>query len=56
MEKHDGYHYINSPMIGTSNIIGGGKRSDNDLCVDLFTEMESTNYYSNFTNGSWARD
>ena len=24
--------------------------------LDIFNEMESTNYYSNFTNNPWARE
>eukprot|EP00347_Sterkiella_histriomuscorum_P005849 403355038 len=47
MDKNDQYNYLSSPFYGSSNIIMGN---------DVFNEMESTNYYSNFTNIPQSRD
>lgn len=54
MDKNDNFNYLNSPLIGTSNLIlGGGEYSLLNVSIDIFNEMESTNYYSNFTTNSW---
>ncbi|CDW87654.1 transcription factor dp1 [Stylonychia lemnae] len=48
MDKNDHYHYMNSPLIGNGTMI---------MANDIFNEMESTNYYSNFTNNTcWQKE
>lgn len=51
LDKDNNYHLLNSPLIGTGN---NGKCIYLFISIDLlFHEMESTNYYSNFTTNTW---